>query len=244
MNSVAAKRSPASCAGFVRKRCALITPQHNELEMMEARVNSETCIFVVDHDQTTVDLARRLAAGMHVHCRSHAAAKSFLDTYDRETPGCLVAEIDLHGMSGIELQQRMAAERIRLPLIFVTSRAEIKFAVQVMRGGAVTVLRKPLGEHDLEAAIREALARDAETRRIDAAHFSMRRRFSGLSPLDRNVLHLMMAGKSNRTIAAELDVEVATVIACTKNLLEKTQTTSLLDLARLALQADLNPEDD
>ena len=181
---------------------------------------------------------------MHVDCRDHSAAKPFLDAYDRETPGCVVTEIHLHGMSGIELQQRLAAERIRLPVIFVTACAEIKFAVQAMRGGAVTVLRKPPAEHDLETAIREALARDAETRRIDAAHVSLRRRFSGLSPLDRKVLRLMMAGRSNRNIAAELDVEFATVIACTKSLLEKTQTTSLLDLARLAIQADLSREDD
>lgn len=207
-------------------------------------MKSESCIFVIDHDPSTVNVVRRLAAAMLVDCRHHPDAAVFLDSYDRETPGCVVAEIQLHGVSGIELQQRMTTERIRLPLVFVTASAEIKFAVQAMRGGAVTVLRKPLGEHDLKAAIREALARDAENRRIDAAHVSLRRRFARLSRLDRQVLHLMTAGKSHAHIAAELHVAVAAVEACTEDLLKKTQTSSLLDLARLALQAELTPEAD
>jgi FixJ family two-component response regulator len=204
----------------------------------------QTCIFVVDGDEATTNLAFQLSTSIPADVRLYLSAEQFLQAYDRKTRGCVVAEMQLPGMSGIELQRRMADERIRLPLIFLTRTAEIRSVVQAMRSGAVTVLQKPLGERDLADAVCTALAHDAEILRTDAAHASLRRRFSGLSTRDRAILRLLVQGHPSSVIADELQIDVPTIDACVIEMLGKTRTATLLDLARLALQAELGSVDD
>jgi FixJ family two-component response regulator len=207
-------------------------------------MESQNCIYVVDGEEATTNLALQLSTSIPADVRLYLSAEQFLQAYDRKTRGCAVAELQLPGMSGIDLQRRMADERIRLPLIFLTRRPDIRGVVQAMRGGAVSVLQKPLCERDFGSAIREALARDTDIRRMDAAHASLRRRFSGLSTRDRSILRLLVAGHPSSVIADELRIDVPTIDACVIDMLGKTQTATLLDLARLALQAELGSEDD
>jgi FixJ family two-component response regulator len=211
---------------------------------MEAMMEPAKHVFVVDRDPNTVACVRLVCSSLQADCGDYATPEQFLRAYDRQTPGCLVAEIRPAAATGSDLQQRLADERIRLPVIFVTAETDIGMVTRVMRGGAVTVLQKPLDEPALRTALREALARDAEIRRIDAAHASLRRRIAGLSRRERSVLRSMMEGKPASRIAADLNVDVSTIDDCLSGMLRKTQCATLIDLARLAVEAEIDVETD
>jgi FixJ family two-component response regulator len=199
-------------------------------------MKAEPCVYVVDRDKISWELVSRLGASMDVECACFADAEEFLTAYDGRRPGCLVTEFRLLGINGIDLQEQLASQGSSLPVVFLTGHAETRLTVQAMQNGALTVLTKPVSEQELWDTIRTALVRDAETRRIDAAHGSIRRRFERLSRREGRVLRGIMAGKANKTIAAELDVSVRTVEACRQRIFRQTQTDSVAELIRLVLE--------
>ena len=162
--------------------------------------------------------------------------EEFLATYKANRPGCLVTEMRLLGINGIELQELLLAEHPLLPVVFVTAIAETSFTVRAMRNGAVTVLDKPFSHQHLWDVIRYALARAACSRRVASERSELRHRLSRLNDNERHVLDLMTQGKANKVIARELKVSVRTVESRRHKIFQKTKTGSLAELLRLILQ--------
>ena len=139
---------------------------------------------------------RAIAEEMLVPCEAFGRAEAFLTTYEAKRPGCLVTEFRLLGMNGLELQETLVAECSTLPIIFVTAHAETRLCVRAMQNGAITVLEKPLSHQEIWDALRRALTRDENLRRIDARHSDVRRRLVRLTKKEREVLDLMIQGKA------------------------------------------------
>ncbi len=176
---------------------------------------------------------------MGVGAAEYENGEEFLAAYRESRSGCLVTEIRLLGMSGLELQQTMAAEQIALPVIFLTQYAETRLTVKAMQNGALTVLDKPANSQDLWDAIRRALALDQQSRRVDAAHNETKRRLARLTKKEWQVLDLLIEGKTNKVIANSLDISVRTVEARRHQIFKKTKTDSLAQLVRLILLREM-----
>lgn len=192
-------------------------------------------IFAVDTDESITAFVRVIANEMQVQCESFKHAEQFLAVYEANRPGCLVTEFRLLGMSGLELQETLAADCSSLPVIFVASNAETRLCVRAMQNGAITVLEKPFSHQELWDALRKALTRDQSMRRIDAKHSDVQRRLAQLTPKERQVLDLVIQGKANKVIARQLAVSLRTVEARRHQIFKKTATDSVAELVRLIL---------
>ena len=156
-------------------------------------------------------------------------------------PSCLVLDVRLPGLSGLELQRQLAAGDRDMPIIFITGHGDIPMSVQAMKAGAVEFLPKPFRDQDLLDAIHQALARDRHAREQRAQREALRRRFDTLTPRQRDVMARMVAGRLNKQIAGELGTSEATVKTHRQQVMAKMRAQSLADLIRLADQLGLLP---
>jgi len=193
-------------------------------------------VYVVDDDQGARNSVRALVRSMGVHSESFASAEDFLDQFDAERPGCLVTDLRMEGMSGVDLQEKLAASGCHLPVIIITAHAETQITVRAVKIGAVTVLEKPCQDFELFDAIRDALIQDANFRKIAASQQDFHERLETLSPDERKVLDYMMEGMANKVIARRLDVSIRTIENRRQRVFEKTATDSLAELVRLVVQ--------
>jgi FixJ family two-component response regulator len=154
----------------------------------------------------------------------------------KELAGCLVTDVRMLGISGIELQEQLQQRGIKIPVIVLTAFARTSLTVRAMQNGAVTMLDKPYDDDDLWDAIREGLKRDAEQRAAASIQQSVRKRLDSLTPSERQVLDLVVAGLPNKVIAGRLDVSVRTVENRRREIFSKMQADSVADLVRLAVQ--------
>jgi FixJ family two-component response regulator len=198
--------------------------------------NNVATVFVIDPDPATGALMKDLLIGSELRCDIHATCRDFLAAYDVSRPGCVVLEQRIPDMSGLQLQRRLALNGTRqLPLVFVLSDATVSTAVELLRGGAVHVLEKPLRPLELLTAIQEAL--DRERRRAAARDEQVRDRIAVLSRKDREVLELIALGKSIKAIAVRLELSVRTVEQRRQKLMAKLQLQSALELMRFSVFA-------
>jgi FixJ family two-component response regulator len=200
----------------------------------------EPTVFVVDDD----DLARKsvcaLVQSMGVNAESFASAEEFLDKYAKDRPGCLVTDLRMLGLSGVELQETLARRGILLPVIILTAYARTPVTVRAIQAGAITVLDKPCDDNDLWDAIRRALLQGETARAEQAQRQAIRLRLAQLAPQERQVLDMTLAGAAIKAIAAKLGVSERTVAARRRELLAKMQANSTADPIRLATQAGAN----
>ncbi len=204
-------------------------------------MTSEPTVFVVDDDQLARESVCALVQSMGVSAEAFPSAEDFLEHYVDDRAGCLVTDVRMMGMSGLELQDKLQELRIRLPVVVMTAYAKTPLTVRAMQNGAVTLLEKPCEENELWDAIRKALARDAKSRDAHERREAHRRRVGGLTPVQRQVMNSIVAGKSNKQIAAELNIGVRAVEARRSEVFNQMQANSLADLVRLALEANLKP---
>lgn len=195
---------------------------------------AEPTVFLVDDDAAVRDALQVLLKSVGIRTQAYPTADKFLAEYDPKQPGCLVLDIRMPGMDGLELQKQLNAKRIALPIIMVSGHGDIQMAVDAVKAGAVDFLEKPLREHTLLERIRTAIERDAASRRQQAERASVETRLSALSAREREVLDLVIAGKQNKTIAAELEISHKTVEFHRSNLMTKLQAKTVADLIRLA----------
>ena len=195
-------------------------------------------IFLIDQDRDVRSAISIIADQMNTKWRAYGNAEQFLDDIGPRQIGCIVSEFRLMGISGHELQKRLKKQSIGMPVIFVTAYAEIPFTVRVMQAGALTVLQKPVSEQELWDVIRRGIAESIKVRRIDDKHKEIRKRLSRLSAKERQVLELVVDGKTNKTIAKRLDVSVRTVEARRQQVFHKTGTNSIAKLVRLIIQSE------
>ncbi len=200
-----------------------------------------TTIYVVDDDEGVRNSVRFLLKSVGLAARTFASAREFLDGYQPRQPGCVVLDVRMPGMSGLELQEQLNLRGAVIPVIFITGHGDIPMAVDAMQHGAFDFLQKPFRDQDLIDRIQRALDRDARNRAALAQHDRIRGRFESLTPREREVLNLMTRGKPNKVMAGELGVSQRTVEIHRARVMEKTGAASLAQLVRMVL--DLESQD-
>lgn len=198
----------------------------------------EMTVHVVDDDEMARMSVCALVDSMGIRAESFSSAEEFLEKYEKGRPGCLVTDVRMLGMSGMELQQKLQELNIPLPVIVMTAHAETPITVRAIKRGAVTLLEKPCGDNDLWDAIREGLAQDAATRQRFQNLEENRRRLATLTPAERKALDLIVAGEPNKIIAKRLDVSLRTVEARRQEIFRKTDVDSVAELVRVVMEAD------
>jgi FixJ family two-component response regulator len=168
------------------------------------------------------------------------SAEDFLKAYTPSGPACLVTDVRMPGMSGLDLQSELQRRSITLPVVVITAFARTPLTVRAMQSGAVTMLDKPCNADELWDAIRKALARDVAERARSERREELHRRVASLSPAERTVMHFVIEGTPNKTIASELDVSLRTVENRRHSVLQKMQAGSVAELVRMAIEAGLD----
>lgn len=198
-------------------------------------MTDEQTVFIVDDDPAVLRSLTALVKVVFPHVESFASADAFLEVYRPHRPGCLVLDVAMPGMSGLELQRLLSEQRIDLPVVFVTGHANVQMAVGAMQAGAINFLEKPFREQDLWDSVRRALEEDECNRRRKTRRQTIEERISSLSDGERQVLDLILEGKYNKEIAAELGVSIRTVEDRRARLMKKMQAGSIAELVQLAM---------
>jgi FixJ family two-component response regulator len=203
--------------------------------------DAEALVFVVDDDASLRASLQDLLESVGLRVAACASAQDFLHRPRPEVPSCLVLDVRLPGLSGLELQQRMAVGDLAMPIIFITGHGDIPMSVQAMKAGAVDFLPKPFRDQDLLDAVHRALARDRAAHEQRANMAILRHRFDTLTPRQRDVMARMVAGLLNKQIAGELGTSEATVKTHRKQVMARMRAESLAALIRIADQLGLLP---
>lgn len=204
---------------------------------MEGSKRSEATVFVVDDDEAVRDSLSMLVRSVGLEAETFASAAEFLDAFDAERRGCLVLDVRMPGMGGLDLQERLVEMNAALPIIFITGHGEIPLAVRAIQAGAVDFLQKPFSDQELLDRIHQALEDDLENRRQRAGQDEIRARLGTLTPREREVLDLVVEGEANKVIANRLGVSQRTVEVHRARVMEKMQADSLAHLVRLVLRS-------
>jgi FixJ family two-component response regulator len=191
-------------------------------------------VFVVDDYAPVRSAVSRLLRAAGFAVAAFASPEKFLAQYDPHTPGCLVLDLDMPVVQGLELQRILATKGSVLPIIFLTGHGDIPKSVQAMKRGASDFLTKPVNDKDLLAAVRVAIERDALARREQAKLSEIRARLDTLTPREREVLQHVVAGKLNKRIAGDLGVTEATIKMHRARVMAKMKVQAVADLVRLA----------
>jgi FixJ family two-component response regulator len=199
-------------------------------------MDAEALVFVVEDDAPLRESLKNLIRSVGLRVAVFASAQEFLDRPRPEGPSCLVLDVRLPGLSGLDLQQQMAEGDRDLPIIFITGYGDIPMTVQAMKAGAVAFLPKPFRDQELLDAIQHALARDRQARAQRARSEELRRRYGALTPREREVMARVAAGLLNKQIAAELGTSEASVKVHRQHVMTKMGAGSLAALVRMADQ--------
>ena len=195
-------------------------------------------VFVVDDDEGVRNSLRFLLKSVGLQTQTLGSASEFLDTYKPSQPGCLVLDVRMPGMSGLELQQQLNLRGAVIPVIFITGHGDIPMAVEAMQQGAFDFLQKPFRDQDLIDRIQRALERDNRNRAALDQHAKIRERLDSLTPREREVLALMTRGKPNKIMAADLGVSQRTVEIHRARVMEKSGAASLAQLVRMVMDLE------
>lgn len=190
-------------------------------------------VFVVDDDPSVRSSLKFLISTVGLQVESFDSADSFLQRKPQDAPSCLVLDVRLPGLSGLDLQSELAARNIRIPIIFVTGHADIPMGIRAMKSGAVEFLTKPYRDQELLDAIRLALERDRARRDQEKEVRDLQQRYDSLTPREREVISKVVAGLLNKQIAAELGTAENTVKVQRSRAMEKMHAESLADLVRM-----------
>jgi FixJ family two-component response regulator len=193
-------------------------------------------VFVVDDDASMREALCRLMRSVELHAQAFSSAREFLGHPVPETPACLVLDVRLPDFSGLELQQKLAKINNRLPIIFITGHGDIPMAVRAMKAGAIEFLTKPFRDQDLMDAVQLALAKDKELIQSRAETAKLQTRYAKLTPREREVMGLVVLGRLNKQIAAELGTSDVTVKIHRGQVMQKMEAESVPDLVRIAEQ--------
>lgn len=193
-----------------------------------------TTVFIVDDDPSHRDSLRFLLESVGLEVKSFASARDFLDAADPQMAGCLLLDVRMPGMSGLDLQKELAKANILLPIIFLTGHGTVPISVRALKAGAVDFLQKPFDEQDLFNAIHQAIERDRRSRRERDQLSALHKLMDSLTPREREVFTLIVAGLLNKQIAYQLGTSERTIKAHRSRIMEKMQAESLAGLIRCA----------
>jgi RNA polymerase sigma factor (sigma-70 family) len=201
----------------------------------------ESIVFVVDDDPSVRSAIKRLIGSMGLQVELFGSAQEFLASKLPNVPSCLVLDVRLPGISGLNLQRQLAKANIQIPIIFITAHGDITMTVRAMKAGAVEFLAKPFRDQDLLDAIQLALERDRNRRQQEAELAVLRDRFDSLSPREREVVALVVSGMLNKQIAAQIGAAENTVKVHRSRAMEKMNATSLADLIKMIQRLQVPP---
>jgi len=196
-------------------------------------------VFLVDDDASVLKGLRRLLTAAGFEVAAFESPQQFLDHHDASAAGCLVLDVAMPGLNGMELQQELAARGSTLPIVFLTGHGDVPTSVQAMKRGAADFLTKPVDENDLLAAIRSAFEKGRAIRKTRAETVEIEQRLATLTPREREVLAHIVGGKRNKQVAGELGTVEKTIKVHRARVMEKMQVRSLAELVRLAERAGI-----
>jgi FixJ family two-component response regulator len=191
-------------------------------------------VLVMDDDPDVREGLRALLDSVNLQSKAFGSAPEFFRSKLPDKVSCLILDVRLPGLSGLDFQTQLATVQIDIPIIFITGHGDIPMSVKAMKAGAVGFLTKPLREQDLLDAVRAALERDRERREHDKMTHDLRIRFGGLSPREKEVMTLVATGLMNKQVAAEIGISEVTVKVHRHNTMKKLGAKSLPDLVRMA----------
>ena len=195
---------------------------------------AEPTIFVIDDDPSVRQSLESLIKSVGWRVRIYGSAPEFLGSGHLDAPGCIVLDVRLPGLSGLDLQQALLRAKSHLPVIFITGHGDIPMSVQAMKAGAVEFLPKPFREQDLLDALKLALDRDRITRQQRAELAALRARYDSVTPREQQVMGLLVTGLLNKEIATTLGVSEVTIKVHRSQIMQKMQADSLANLVRMA----------
>jgi FixJ family two-component response regulator len=207
--------------------------QARELPVLEME-EPEPIVFVVDDDPSIRDALDGLFRSVGLNARYFASAREFLQAERPDAPGCLVLDVRMPGMSGLEFQRELAAASEDLPIIFITGHGDIPMSVQAMKAGAIEFLTKPFRDQELLDAIQVGFDKHRAQRRHAAAHAEIDKRYQTLTQREQETMALVVSGLLNKQIAARLNVSEITVKVRRGQIMRKMQAASLAELVRMA----------
>jgi len=195
---------------------------------------NEGVVFVVDDDASMRHSTECLIRSIGLNAMTFASADQFLKHKRPDTPACLLLDMRMPGLSGLDLQKELAQAGVDIPIIFITGHGDIPMTVQAMKAGAIEFLTKPYRDQDLIDAVRKGLKRDGVARTEQTKLRDLKRRFDSLTPREREVMTLVVSGLLNKQIAAQLGSTEQTVKFHRGHIMQKMQAVSLADLVRMA----------
>ncbi|MFO7593165.1 MAG: response regulator FixJ [Pseudomonadota bacterium] len=197
----------------------------------------QSTVFIIDDDEAVRDSLSWLMKSAGLLAKTFDSADSFLSGYREDRPGCLILDIRMPGMSGLELQSRLKEREFRLPIIIISGHADVPMAVRALKAGAFDFIEKPFNDELLLSLVQRAIEQDRNRREEVAVLDEWRARLDTLTPREREVLDLVVAGASNKQISGELGVSTKTVEAHRARVMEKLQAESLSHLVRMVISA-------
>ncbi len=205
--------------------------------MATPAANQEPMVFIVDDDDAVRESLAFLMKSVGLRAESFSSAQAFLDGYNPARAGCLVLDIRMPGMSGLELQDKLIQMGSILPVIFITGHGDVPMAVKAIKAGAADFVQKPFRDQELIDRIREVLEEDAHTRAEKLQRNEILRRMDTLTEREREVMEQVVDGKANKVVAIDLNVSQRTVEIHRANVMEKMKARSLAQLVRLVMKA-------
>ena len=198
-------------------------------------MSPEVTVFVVDDDRAVRESLALLVQSVGLEVETFAGANDFLDAYQADRRGCLITDIRMPGMSGLELQERLSADHQHIPVIVLTGFGDVPAAVRALKGGAVDFVEKPFNPQALLDLVQLAIARDTEIREQAEREAELAEHMAMLTPREQEVMALVVAGKANKVIAIDLSISERTVELHRGRIMKKMQVRSLAELIRMVL---------
>jgi len=199
------------------------------------KISSDAVVYIVDDDAAIRHSLEMLLHSVGHNVKSFASAREFLDSFDSSIPGCLLLDVRMPEISGLDLQQILIKDEIKIPVIIITGHGDVPMAVRAMKEGAVDFIEKPFHDQYLLDSVAKALTKSIEIQQRQNDQIKFNERASRLSPRERQVMEVLVAGKHTKEIASELGISPKTVDVHRGHIMEKMQVKSMVELVRLSM---------